>query len=178
MIGAASHLTPTEQEIADRRRAFRAKIAARAVPDPGICLKAAQVEPELPPEESEQQWCLRQARIYQPLKDMWFSITGEVPAKRMSIADIQTITASHYGISRTSLNSQDRMACIVVPRQIAMYLAKVLTFRTLPEIGRRFGNRDHTTVLHAVRKITDRIAKDKDFAAQVETVRQKIVGNA
>ena len=77
--------------------------------------------------------------------------------KRVKIEDIQKRVASHYNVSRADLLSSRRTAAVVMPRQIAMFLAKSLTLRSLPEIGRRFGGRDHTTVLHAVRKI-DRLS--------------------
>ncbi len=73
--------------------------------------------------------------------------------KRIKIEDIQRVVARQYNVSRSDLLSARRTANVVRPRQVAMYLAKVLTLRSLPEIGRRFGGRDHTTVLHAVRKI-------------------------
>ena len=73
--------------------------------------------------------------------------------KRVKIEDIQRIVARQYNVSRSDLLSSRRTANVVRPRQVAMYLAKTLTLRSLPEIGRRFGGRDHTTVLHAVRKI-------------------------
>jgi chromosomal replication initiator protein len=74
-------------------------------------------------------------------------------SRRVRIEDIQKRVACHYSVSRADLLSSRRTAAVVMPRQIAMYLAKSLTLRSLPEIGRRFGGRDHTTVLHAVRKI-------------------------
>jgi chromosomal replication initiator protein len=73
--------------------------------------------------------------------------------RRVKIEDIQKRVASHYNVSRADLLSSRRTAAVVMPRQIAMFLAKSLTLRSLPEIGKRFGGRDHTTVLHAVRKI-------------------------
>ena len=73
--------------------------------------------------------------------------------KRVKIEDIQRVVARQYNVSRSDLLSSRRTANVVRPRQVAMYLAKTLTLRSLPEIGRRFGGRDHTTVLHAVRKI-------------------------
>ena len=73
--------------------------------------------------------------------------------KRVKIEDIQKLVASRFNVSRADILSSRRTAAVVKPRQIAMYLSKILTLRSLPEIGRRFGGRDHTTVLHAVRKI-------------------------
>ena len=73
--------------------------------------------------------------------------------QRVKIEDIQKLVASHYSVTRADILSSRRTATVVKPRQVAMYLSKALTLRSLPEIGRRFGGRDHTTVLHAVRKI-------------------------
>ncbi len=70
--------------------------------------------------------------------------------------------------------SNRRTRSVVHPRQIAMYLAKSMTPRSLPEIGRRFGGRDHTTVLHAVRKIEDLVSRDVALAEEIETLRRLI----
>jgi len=80
--------------------------------------------------------------------------------RRVKIEDIQRVVARQYNVSRSDLLSSRRTANVVRPRQVAMYLAKTLTLRSLPEIGRRFGGRDHTTVLHAVRKIEALVGKD------------------
>lgn len=88
--------------------------------------------------------------------------------KRVKIEEIQKLVASHYNVSRSDLLSSRRTATVVRPRQIAMYLAKALTLRSLPEIGRRFGGRDHTTVLHAVRKIENLCNLESALAEEVE----------
>ena len=80
--------------------------------------------------------------------------------KRVKIEDIQKLVATHFNVSRADILSSRRTANVVRPRQIAMYLAKTMTLRSLPEIGRRFGGRDHTTVLHAVRKIEEMASND------------------
>lgn len=98
--------------------------------------------------------------------------TGE--PKRVRIEDIQRIVARHYSVSKTELLSNRRTRTIVRPRQIAMYLSKVLTPRSLPEIGRRFGGRDHTTVLHAVRKIENNAAGDDKLAQELELLKRLI----
>ena len=92
--------------------------------------------------------------------------------KRVRIEDIQRIVARHYNVSKTELLSNRRTRTIVKPRQVAMYLSKVMTPRSLPEIGRRFGGRDHTTVLHAVRKIEDLSGVDNTLAQELELLRQ------
>jgi chromosomal replication initiator protein len=98
--------------------------------------------------------------------------------KRVRIEDIQRIVARHYNVSKTELLSNRRTRTIVKPRQIAMYLAKVMTPRSLPEIGRRFGGRDHTTVLHAVRKIEDLSGGDNTLAQELELLRRLITDQA
>jgi chromosomal replication initiator protein len=92
--------------------------------------------------------------------------------KRVKIEDIQRIVARQYNVSRADLLSSRRTANVVLPRQVAMYLAKTLTLRSLPEIGRRFGGRDHTTVLHAVRKIEGLIGNDGSLAGEVEQLKR------
>ncbi|MBX9925764.1 MAG: chromosomal replication initiator protein DnaA [Hyphomicrobiaceae bacterium] len=76
-----------------------------------------------------------------------------IEPRRVKIEDILRVVSRHYGVSKGDLLSQRRHRSVVWPRQIGMYLAKQMTARSLPEIGRRFGNRDHTTVIHAIRKI-------------------------
>jgi len=78
------------------------------------------------------------------------------------------VVARQYNVSRSDLLSSRRTANVVRPRQVAMYLAKTLTLRSLPEIGRRFGGRDHTTVLHAVRKIEGLVTGGSDMALAEE----------
>ena len=102
--------------------------------------------------------------------------TGE--PKRVRIEDIQRIVARHYNVSKTELLSNRRTRTIVKPRQVAMYLSKVMTPRSLPEIGRRFGGRDHTTVLHAVRKIEDLSGTDNTLAQELELLRRLISDQA
>jgi chromosomal replication initiator protein len=92
--------------------------------------------------------------------------------KRVKIEDIQRVVARQYNVSRADLLSSRRTANVVRPRQIAMYLAKALTLRSLPEIGRRFGGRDHTTVLHAVRKIETLASNDSALAEEIELLKR------
>jgi chromosomal replication initiator protein len=96
--------------------------------------------------------------------------------KPVLIETIQRTVALHFNASRHDMVSQRRTACVVRPRQIAMYLAKEMTPRSLPEIGRRFGGRDHTTVLHAVRKIGEQAKADQDLADELEKLKGDIRG--
>ncbi|GAB4071729.1 chromosomal replication initiator protein DnaA [Ancylobacter sonchi] len=90
--------------------------------------------------------------------------------KRVRVDDIVRVVAKHYNVTRADLLSQRRTANVVKPRQIAMYLSKTLTLRSLPEIGRRFGGRDHTTVLHAVRKIEGLCAGNTVISGEVKAL--------
>ena len=90
------------------------------------------------------------------------------------IEEIQRVVARHFKTDRDELLSQRRTAAAVWPRQVAMYLAKTLTVRSMPDIGRRFGNRDHSTVLHAVRKIAAMIQQDAKVAAEIEAIKAEL----
>jgi chromosomal replication initiator protein len=101
-------------------------------------------------------------------------LVGVREPRRIRIEDIQRVVSRHYNVSKSDLLSARRTRTIVRPRQIAMYLAKVLTPRSLPEIGRRFGGRDHTTVLHAVRKIEGMIEADGALKDEIELLKRMI----
>jgi chromosomal replication initiator protein len=94
--------------------------------------------------------------------------------KRVRVEDIQRVVSRHYNVPRSDLLSNRRTRIIVKPRQVAMYLAKMMTPRSLPEIGRRFGGRDHTTVLHAVRKIEGQMGSDAKLAQEMELLKRLI----
>lgn len=98
-------------------------------------------------------------------------VQGAEP-RRIRVEDILRIVSRHFGISKGDLLSERRHRSVVRPRQIGMYLAKQLTSRSLPEIGRRFGNRDHTTVLHAVRKIESELAANARLRSEIEELRK------
>ena len=94
--------------------------------------------------------------------------------KKIRIEDIQKTVAHHYNVARAEMLSNRRTRSVVRPRQIAMYLSKTMTPRSLPEIGRRFGGKDHTTVLHAVRKVEALIKDDPKLAKEIELLRRLI----
>jgi len=96
--------------------------------------------------------------------------------KRITIDDIQKATSEHFGLKQADLISERRNRSVARPRQAAMWLAKQLTTRSLPDIGRRFGGRDHTTVLHAVRRIEALRAEDQQLARDLETLTRKLRG--
>ncbi len=96
--------------------------------------------------------------------------------RRISIEDIQKRVAEHYNIKLAEMSSSRRSRLVARPRQVAMYLAKQLTSRSLPEIGRKFGGRDHTTVMHAVKKVDELREIDQNFAEDVELLRRMLQG--
>jgi chromosomal replication initiator protein len=96
--------------------------------------------------------------------------------RRISIEEIQKRVAEHYNIKLLEMSSARRSRTVARPRQVAMYLAKQLTSRSLPEIGRKFGGRDHTTVMHAVKKIDELREIDPNFAEDVELLRRMLQG--
>jgi chromosomal replication initiator protein len=95
--------------------------------------------------------------------------------RKVRIEDIQRLVAGHYNVSKSDILSARRTASVVRPRQIAMFLSKSLTLRSLPEIGRRFGGRDHTTVLHAVRKIETLMDQDQQLAGDVDLLKRMLL---
>jgi chromosomal replication initiator protein len=101
-------------------------------------------------------------------------LVGNREPRRIRIEEIQKVVARHYNVTKHDLLSARRTRTVVRPRQIAMYLAKTMTPRSFPEIGKRFGGRDHTTVLHAVRKIEGMVAADETLAQEIEFLRRVI----
>ncbi|WP_137178560.1 chromosomal replication initiator protein DnaA [Roseomonas sp. AR75] len=94
--------------------------------------------------------------------------------RRVTVEEIQKRVAEHYNIRFSDMSSPRRARNVARPRQVAMYLAKQLTTRSLPEIGRRFGGRDHTTVMHAVSRVAELMQQDTAFAEDVELLRRML----
>jgi chromosomal replication initiator protein len=94
--------------------------------------------------------------------------------RRVTIEEIQKRVAEHFNIRLADMHSARRARAVARPRQVAMYLAKQLTARSLPEIGRKFGGRDHTTVMHAVRKVEELRATDNSFNEDVELLKRML----
>ncbi len=94
--------------------------------------------------------------------------------RRVTIQEIQKRVAEHWNIRVSEMSSARRARNIARPRQVAMYLAKQLTSKSLPDIGRHFGDRDHTTVMHAVSRVTELISQDNAFAEDVELLRRML----
>ena len=94
--------------------------------------------------------------------------------RRVSIDEIQKKVAEHFTIKLADMHSARRSRTVARPRQVAMYLCKQLTTRSLPEIGRKFGGRDHTTVIHAVKKVEELRATDASFDEDIELLRRML----
>lgn len=151
-------LTPSQIRDADETKARRARFEARAFVPP-ISTPSGRiyrVEPE------------QVAQVEPPVfKEPWFSIEREIEGP-LRIDVIQRVVLKRYPkVTRADMLSARRTKDVVRPRQIAMYLAKMLTPKSLPEIGRGFGGRDHTTILHAVRKIARLVEEDAELAADI-----------
>ncbi len=111
--------------------------------------------------------------------DFALATLGEVlkgAQRRITIDEIQRAVSTHFDVKQLDLISARRAVAIARPRQIAMYLAKRLTTRSLPEIGRKFGNRDHSTVIHAVRRIEELRGRDNEIDGAVKILLRKLEG--
>ncbi len=94
--------------------------------------------------------------------------------RRITIEEIQRRVAEHYNIKLSEMSSERRARAVARPRQVAMFLSKQLTSRSLPEIGRKFGGRDHTTVMHAVRRIEELRQSDAAIAEDVDLLKRTL----
>ena len=104
------------------------------------------------------------------IKDLMRGSTPRPP----KVEDILRVVSKHFGVSKHDILSQRRHRSIVWPRQVGMFLAKAMTARSLPEIGRRFGGRDHTTVLHAIRKIEGELKANSRLRAEIEDLKKML----
>jgi chromosomal replication initiator protein len=96
--------------------------------------------------------------------------------RRRTVEDIQQRICESFGLSMEQLVSSSRAAPVTWPRQVAMYLARELTDQTLPAIGRAFGGRNHTTVLHACKRTAERIATDREAYDVVHRLTEELGG--
>lgn len=178
-----SELTPSQYEAAKARRERLEKIASRAL----VAVVQVEVSQQAPKEDAEPQptvspldeWIERQKAIPLPKKP-WFSIEaeiGEPEIVRPRIETIQRACAKYYGVSRSDIISARRTAAVVRPRQVGYYLSKVLTLKSLPEIGRRFGGRDHTSALSGIRKIERLRKTDQELEADLHAIAAAVGGS-
>ena len=162
----------------------RLRYPPNSVADHGINLKRKTHQPDEPKEVPVIDFKEYSLDVFGPrvltLDDLAFGpiVHPDIkpqPMRVAMIATIQKVVADHYGIALRELLSHRRTAHIVRPRQIAMYLAKTLTLRSLPDIGLRFAGRDHTTVLHSVRKIAAERLTDEVLNAELDGLESLLV---
>jgi chromosomal replication initiator protein len=96
--------------------------------------------------------------------------------RRVTVEEIQRRVAEQYNVRLSDLIGPKRLRTVARPRQVAMYLSKTLTSRSLPDIGRRFGGRDHTTILHGIRKIEELRDADPQLNEEIEILRRQLQG--
>lgn len=181
--GLVTELLPLDHEL--RLKVLEKRLAEKRAADPSFTLSRDVVEllaARLTENGRELEGAI--TRLYATWQYMRTPITLDIAEstirdlvqnlepRRIKIEDILRIISRHYGVSKHDLLSQRRHRSVVWPRQIGMYLAKHLTARSLPEIGRRFGGRDHTTVLHAIRKIEGEITKNPHLGDELEELKR------
>jgi chromosomal replication initiator protein len=175
-MNAAAARQPTETELKahTRRAAFRSSIAARAA----ALSEAKKMRPlDGMPSALKGNLPLDQAALsLPPMKEPWFSIDTVTAIKTLKVREIQIAVCDRYGLTLQELIAERRFRPLVRTRQVAMYLCSALTGKSLPAIGRSFGGKDHTTVLHAIRKVKALIdpgnqAFDTGTASAVEALR-------
>ncbi len=181
--GLVTEIGTLDQEL--RLKVLEKRLAEKRANDPSFALSRdilALLAERLTESGRELEGAI--TRLYATWQYMRTSITPDVAEtvirdlvqglepRRIKIEDILRIISRHFGVSKGDLLSQRRHRSVVWPRQIGMYLAKQLTARSLPEIGRRFGNRDHTTVLHAIRKIEGELAGNPRLKEELEELKR------
>ena len=162
MSGGMHHLTPTQIQAIERSKAFHAKIAEAASKLNDLkTISMLEALPSAPPVPQS--------------KRQWFQIVDE-HANQPFVTEIVLAVANHYGFSRMDICSMCRTAKVVRARQIAYYLSKKLTGKSLPEIGRRIGDRDHTSVLSGIRKIERMRPVDPELDTDIRTIATRLGG--
>jgi hypothetical protein len=149
--------------------------AARAVPDTGIDMRDGVPIKKPLPARKEAVVIPINAEPEQEVPTELEIIEEPTPPQRVTVDLIINVVCRQYQVRKMDMLSERRTKDLVVPRHIAMYLASRLTKNSLPEIGRRIGGRDHSTVLHAQRKISAIVLENRMFALQLESLAQGIL---
>jgi chromosomal replication initiator protein len=108
------------------------------------------------------------------LKELVRTARIAIDAAAPKIIDIQQAVAEAFGIRLIDMTSARRARSVARPRQVAMYLARQLTLKSLPQIGRAFGDRDHTTVMHAIKQVEILASLDPDFGERIVILRERL----
>ncbi len=170
-VVADLHATTFELRIA----ILEAKVAQAAVPMPAKVIEF--LAHKIATNVRELEGCLNRLVAHASLFNRPITLDGaqevlhdilKAHDRRVTIEEIQKRVAEQWGIRLTDMTSARRSRNVARPRQVAMYLAKHFTDRSLPEIGRMFGNRDHTTVMHAISRVAELMDADPEFREQVE----------
>ena len=178
--GLAADIKPAELGL--RRTILDRKLedmAGASVPSEVLDLLAARISSSVRELEGALNRLVAYAQLNNEVVTIAFaeSVLGEAlrgSQRRVTIDEIQKAVSSHFDLKQLDLVSQRRAVAIARPRQIAMYLAKRLTTRSLPEIGRKFGNRDHSTVIHAVRRIEELRGTDSEIDGAVRSLMRQL----
>uniref|UniRef100_UPI003F55E0ED helix-turn-helix domain-containing protein n=1 Tax=Lentilactobacillus kefiri TaxID=33962 RepID=UPI003F55E0ED len=158
----------------------KAKLDNLVIPNDTLAYIAGQIDSNV----RELEGALSRVQAYSKLKDepittdlVYEALRGLKLSKdnrQLSIVDIQNKVASYFHISISDLKGKKRMKSIVMPRQIAMYLAREMTSNSLPKIGKEFGGKDHTTVIHACDKIAEIIKLDSDLRKEISDIKSSL----
>lgn len=169
--------TTIELEAARRRERFRASIAARAA---ALHPAPAAVAPVAPLSMADALAPQRFPPLYPPphIPDTFYDSAAwandEPQPPHVTIRAIQRAVSDHFEMSVTEMLANRRNAPVVRIRQMAIYLCKELTGKSLPDIGRRFGGKDHTTILHAIRRVTALALADSNTAQDICIIKRKL----
>jgi chromosomal replication initiation ATPase DnaA len=173
---ATRHNPTTAAEVFTAAHATRARIQQREAEAQArrIAARKAATMAEQERKREAEESARRLVQRYRLAVDIPARISGDA-SKTCRIEDVIGAVCNHFNVSKTDMLSSRRHKAIVMPRQVAMYVARTFTLRSLPEIGRRFGGRDHTTVMHAVGKLTALLeAGDEQTTAHVAAIKQAL----
>jgi chromosomal replication initiator protein len=181
-IGLVADIKPPSLEL--RRTILTRKLAdlpGARVPEDVLDLLAGRITGSVRELEGALNRVVAYAQLTGDTIDLDFAIAtlGDVlrgAQRRVTIDEIQKLVSTHFDLKPVDLISARRARAVARPRQIAMYLAKRLTTRSLPEIGRKFGGRDHSTVIHAVRRIEELRDTDRDVDGAVRALMRELEG--
>ena len=179
MAGMTCPIEPPEAELRKRIVRHKAEQINRALPDSVTALLADNIVQSVRELEGALKRLFAHAEVQRTeiSVEMARATLGDllsVSRPRVTIAEIQKRVATHYGVELSDMASPRRARQIVRPRQVAMLLAKDLTVHSLPEIGRHFGGRDHTTVMYAIRRINELCDEDNRLQQEVKELRREL----
>ena len=178
--GLPVDITPPDLETRIAILKNKAKLDNLVIPNDTLAYIAGQIDSNV----RELEGALSRVQAYSKLKNepittdlVYEALRGlklTKTSRELSIVDIQNKVASYFHVSLTDLKGKKRMKSIVVPRQIAMYLSREMTNNSLPKIGKEFGGKDHTTVIHACDKISEIIKIDIDIRKEIADIKSEL----